>query len=56
MKMCDNSKCHEFKLTQTVGRFCTECGMILVDKPQCECGEEIGKFNKFCRGCGRPMK
>ncbi len=56
MKMCPNEKCEEYRCTVIASKFCPECGTKLVDKPKCGCGADIGKYNKFCSECGRPVK
>ena len=56
-KMCENVKCHEYKLTQVGNpKFCAVCGVELVDKPHCQCGEEYSRIDNFCKECGRPTK
>lgn len=55
--MCENVKCHEYKLTQVGNpKFCAVCGVELVDKPHCQCGEEYSRIDNFCKECGRPTK
>lgn len=42
--------------TKHYGKFCHTCGSVLISLPEplkCECGEEIGENDYYCRWCGK---
>jgi membrane protease subunit (stomatin/prohibitin family) len=38
------------------GKFCTECGTPLTERPTCSCGAEQYAYSKFCQNCGKKVE
>lgn len=47
--------CPTCKTESAEGRFCSNCGATMQDKPCARCGTAISTGSRFCHNCGSPV-
>lgn len=53
MRCCPNRCTSQ---TSAADKFCYKCGSALVEGIVCECGRELGMYDRFCPTCGKPVE